>query len=95
MRRSVKNLWPNYVVRRNVGTMTLAEYVAQHGKGAKRVLHEQTGLRWQTIHEIALGRTIPQLETAKKIEEATGGAVTALELLGLVPSLEPTGTDDV
>lgn len=63
--------------------MTLAEYIAAHGTAAKRDLAAKTGLRWQTIHEIAEGRSTPKPETARKIEAATDGAVSAASLLGV------------
>lgn len=61
--------------------VTLSEYIAKHGTAAKRALADATGLRWATIHDIAEGRSTPKPETAKKIEAATGGDVTAAELL--------------
>lgn len=63
--------------------MTLSEYIERHGRAAKRDLAEKTGLRWATIHDIARGVSKPRAETAKAIEEATGGAVRATALLGL------------
>ncbi len=63
--------------------MTLAEYVEKYGKSVKTDLHKSTGLRWQTIHDIAEGRSVPRLETAKKLAAATGGEVTVVDLLGL------------
>lgn len=63
--------------------MTLSEYIAAHGTAAKRAIADRTGLRWATIHDIARGTQRPQPDTALAIEAATGGAVTAVELLGL------------
>lgn len=63
--------------------MTLAEYIEKHGTKAKRELARKTGVRWATIHDIARGKAKPKPETAKAIEDATDGEVTALELLGL------------
>lgn len=75
--------------------MTLGEYVKKHGLQAKRDLQRRTGLRWQTIHEIAAGRVTPQIATAKKIAEATGYECTVFDLIGVDPAtLAPTGTDD-
>lgn len=62
--------------------MDLATWLKQQGRGAKGRLARAADVRWQTIHEIARGVT-PRPETAKAIEVATGGAVTAAELLGL------------
>jgi len=77
--------------------MDLSEYVAKHGTAVKKKIARKARLRWQTVHDIAEGNSTPRPETAKRIEKATGGAVTALELLGLAPaaesaSLDPTGT---
>lgn len=78
--------------------MTLSDYIEQQGTAAKRDLAKKTGLRWATIHDIARGAAQPKPDTARAIEEATGGAVTAIELLGLAPAPQPvlaaTGTDD-
>ena len=64
--------------------MTLVEYLRSGGRGAKARLAESTGLAYSTIHWIETGRTRPKVATAQRIEQATGGAVTAAELLGLV-----------
>lgn len=73
--------------------MTLAEYVAKHGPAVKRDLQAKTGLRWQTIHEIAEGRTTPRIETAKKLAEATGGECSVFDLIGVDPTdLAATGS---
>lgn len=66
--------------------MKLAKYIEAHGTAAKRDLARKTGLRWATIHDIAAGKATPRAETAKKIEAATGGVVTAAELLGIESS---------
>lgn len=82
--------------------MNLTDYVAKHGTAVKKEIARKARLRWQTVHDIAEGNSTPRPETAKRIEEATGGVVTALELLGIsapVPpaesaaSLAPTGTE--
>lgn len=63
--------------------MTLDEYIQEHGPGTKRRIAEAASLRWATVHDIARGATTPRPATAKAIEKATGGAVSAAELLGL------------
>ncbi len=63
--------------------MTLADYIKRHGTGAKRDLAKKTGLRWATIHDAALGRSVPTAATAKKIAAATAGEVSEAEVLGL------------
>jgi DNA-binding transcriptional regulator YdaS (Cro superfamily) len=74
---------PQTALYRILIPMTLAEYVKVHGKKVKRVLAKKAGVRWATVHDIAEGRTTPRPETAKKIEKATRGQVTAASLLGL------------
>jgi len=63
--------------------VTLQEYLSKQGHGAKAQLRADTGLAYSTIHWIAAGRTRPKIETARAISEATGGAVSVAELLGL------------
>jgi DNA-binding transcriptional regulator YdaS (Cro superfamily) len=63
--------------------MRLSEWCAQQGEGAKTRLARACDVRWATIHDIVEGRSKPQPETARRIEHATEGAVTAAELLGL------------
>lgn len=63
--------------------MTLAEWVRQQGPGALTRLQKSTELAYTTIWKIARGQQTPRAETAKKIEAATDGAVTARELVGL------------
>lgn len=72
--------------------MTLAEYLRRRGVGAKSELARKTGLAYTTIHYVARGKHPPShgggkwrvsSETAKKIEKATKGEVTAAELLGV------------
>jgi len=73
--------------------MTLADYLAQPGR-SKAALARAVGVRWQTLHEIAEGRTTPRPATALAIEQATDGEVSAAALLGLNGAPTPaTGTD--
>lgn len=51
-------------------------------------LSKQTGLPWQTIHAIRRGRT-PKYENAKKISDATGGAVTIEDIYSKRASRAP------
>lgn len=62
--------------------MQLRAWLECQGKGATAALARAAGTRWATIHDIAKGH-IPKADLAKRIEDATGGAVTAAELLGL------------
>ena len=72
--------------------MTLAEYIAAHGgPAAKRALAEQAGLRWATVHDAVRGARGPSVSTARAIEAATGGAVSAASLLGLDTIVTPDG----
>jgi plasmid maintenance system antidote protein VapI len=60
----------------------LAEYLETTGVTI-RELAKKTQRRWQTIQSIVEGRAEPLPETARRIEEATEGRVTAASLLGL------------
>lgn len=67
--------------------MTLAEYLAESGRGELSRLQRETKLAYSTLHALAKGKggRVPTAtpKTAKAIEDATGGKVTAAELLGL------------
>ena len=73
-------------MHRTLPAMTLGEYIAAKGTAAKKEIAEKTGLRWATIHDIAEGRSVPKLATAKKIAAATDNEVSVATLLGLGPS---------
>lgn len=53
------------------------------GRGAITYLARETGRTWAAMHRIVEGRAQPRAETAKAIERATDGAVSAAALLGL------------
>lgn len=63
--------------------MKLSEWFKREGSGSKTRLQLETGLAYTTILRIEAGTTTPRAKTAKAIEEATGGVVTAAELLGV------------
>lgn len=63
--------------------MRLAEYLEREGRGSKTRLQERTGIAYSTIHWIAVGKSTPRPDTAKRIAAATDGAVSVEELLGL------------
>lgn len=50
---------------------------------ARTVLARGAGLRWQTVDDIIRGKHKPRVDTAKALSRATGGAVSAAEVLGL------------
>lgn len=58
-----------------VEVTTLQEWVEEYGLGAKQFLADETARRWATIHDIVEKRSVPQVDTAKAIERATGGRV--------------------
>jgi DNA-binding transcriptional regulator YdaS (Cro superfamily) len=58
-------------------------------KGGRLQLARDAGVTWQTINEIAQGRRRPRADLALRISRATGGAVSAAELMGLDPH-QPT-----
>lgn len=59
--------------------MRLKEW-AEAGEGRYTFLQQETRLAWSTVYAIATGAVSPQLETAKRIAAATGGAVTVDEI---------------
>lgn len=65
--------------------MDLATWRKRSPRGALADLAKRTGIRWQTLYDIARGKQRPRVETAKSISEATDGAVSVHELLGLEP----------
>ncbi|AKF06059.1 hypothetical protein [Sandaracinus amylolyticus] len=80
----------------------LAEWLEKRGGAAakrelQRRIEEKTGrpIRWATIHDIARGAVVPTPDTAKRIEAATDGEVTAAQLLGISgdESSTPAGAD--
>lgn len=58
----------------------LALYIRARGKSETARLADATDLRWQTIDDIAKGKSVPRPETAAVIEKATGDEVTAAAL---------------
>lgn len=76
----------------------LARWLNSHGGPAakrelQRLVAEKTGrkIRWATIHDIARGAVIPKPDTARRIETASDGAITAAELLGIGPTVATAG----
>jgi DNA-binding transcriptional regulator YdaS (Cro superfamily) len=61
--------------------MRLATWAALRGWGALSWLSRESGVSYNTIHAIARGARRPIPQTATRIEKATGGAVSAHELL--------------
>jgi|GEM_PF-3310066 len=51
------------------------------GASAERELSMAAGLSWPTVNRIRRGVQRASLETAEKLEKATGGTVTVSELL--------------
>jgi transcriptional regulator with XRE-family HTH domain len=60
----------------------LSEYLARR-RGSANALASQAGISKSTVSAIQSGQRRASPELAKKIEEATGGEVTAASLLGL------------
>jgi hypothetical protein len=61
----------------------LARHLDSQGKGERARIARKAGLSWLTVDAIAKGEQRPHVETAQRIEAATDGAVSAIELLGL------------
>ncbi len=60
--------------------MRLREWLATQPKGTQARLVRETGLGETTVHLASCGRRVGRYETARKISEATGGAVSIAEL---------------
>lgn len=75
--------------------MDLATWRNTQPRGALTELSKATGVRWQTLYDIARGKHRPQVETAKAIATATNGVVTVHELLGIEEHPEPAYTSPV
>lgn len=74
--------------------MDLATWRKTRPRGALSELSKATGVRWQTLYDIARGKHRPQVETAKAIAAATEGVVTVHELLGIHPEPAYTRTGE-
>lgn len=61
--------------------MRLATWAALKGWGALKWLERESGVSYGTIHKLARGGHRASPDTALAIERATGGAVTAMELM--------------
>ena len=71
--------------------MTLDEFLsAERGRQVK--LARRLGVASSTISDIRSGRSAPSLDLAIRIEDATGGQVTARELAG--PPIDPAPADE-
>jgi hypothetical protein len=56
-------------------TMSLEQWCALYGRGAKAFLARECDVRWATIHDLVTGERVASVPTAKAIETATDGAV--------------------
>lgn len=74
--------------------MDLATWRRTKPRGALQELAQRTGIRWQTLYDIARGKHCPRVETAKAIAEATGGEVTVHELLGIASPAPPPTSEE-
>jgi hypothetical protein len=59
--------------------MRLEEWIEQAGRGELARIQRATGLSYQCVHAVVHGRK-PEYDTARRISEATDGAVTISEL---------------
>ena len=68
--------------------MTVGAYLNRHGTSIL-ALAKLSGVSYQTLHpHVRHGRQLG-LQAAKKLEAATGGEITAAEVLGLAPPPAP------
>lgn len=75
--------------------MTLREYIDQAGHGVVMRLVRESGVAASTIYDhLKSGKPLRSYPAAKKLSDATGGAVTIEDLCELPkPALPPTGTE--
>lgn len=72
----------------------LARWVREQGDGSRATLARRAGVQWQTVDAIVRGETTPRLDTARRLSEATDGAVTVAEILGLAEHEVRTSSED-
>jgi hypothetical protein len=64
--------------------MTLADYINEHGRGTLTRLARDVGTSKGYLHDLINDpNRRPSVDMAKAIEDATGGKVSAIGLLGL------------
>jgi len=61
----------------------LQAYLDEQPRGTKARLARETGLAYSTIHWLASGRTTAKPKTARLIADASGGQLTAAQILGV------------
>ena len=60
----------------------LQKWCDKQGHGARAQLARETGLRYQTIHDLFKGTRRATVATARKIQTATEGRVSWTSLVG-------------
>lgn len=60
--------------------MKLHDYLKKEGE-TRRSFAQKAGISRAMVSHIATGRATPSIETALRIQEATGGEVTAKDLI--------------
>lgn len=71
--------------------MNVAEYLKAKGMSINALARE-TGIAYTTLHpHIRHGKEL-SVETARRLEEWSGGEMNAAEILGLRPAAVATGT---
>jgi transcriptional regulator with XRE-family HTH domain len=68
-----------------MGSTSLGQWLAEQPRGTKAQIARTAGLAYSTVHWIAAGTVRPKAATAERIAEATGGALSAAQILGLEP----------
>ena len=66
----------------------MGAYFARSPRGKKAQVVRDSGLAYSTVHWIAAGRVRPKVATAERIAAATGGELTAAQILGLADQPE-------
>lgn len=66
--------------------MTFPDWIQSQPHGTLKRLERETGVAYSTLHRARIGEPIGSYATAKKIADATAGAVTVAELCEAAPA---------
>lgn len=64
-------------------TEELRRWVERRGRGAMTVLQKRTGLTFAAVSRLVKGKAAPSPRSARLLEKATDGDVSAARMLGL------------
>ena len=72
--------------------MTFKEWADQQPRGALKRIERELGVGYSTLMKLCAGGSVARYETAKRISDATDGAVSVEELCNPAPA-DSTGTN--